>query len=149
MKKIVLFSLACMLAFAMLLSGCAAPAAEVPTYTGTGTTQTSVTLRIVTMEGEKLFDGAVKVVDDNPTVYMALKAAADSAKITLEVVDEATPDSMFLNGINDLVSENPNYWMFYVNKEMAAMGMGTQAIANDDVVEFIYGDYNNGYVEVK
>jgi len=149
MKKVLLLTLACMLAFTMLLSGCAAPAADVPTYKGTGSTETTVTLRVVTMDGEKLYDGAAKVVDDNPTVYMALKAAADSAKMTLDIVDEATPESMFLNGINDLLSENPNYWMFYVNKEMAAMGMGTQTIANDDVVEFIYGDYNNGYVDVK
>lgn len=149
MKKVLLITLTCLLVFSMTLSGCAAPAADASTYTGTGSTETTLTLRVVTMEGEKLYDGAVKVVDDNPTVYMALKAAANSAKLTLDIVDEATPESMFLNGINDLLSENPNYWIFYVNKEMAAMGMGTQVIANDDVVEFIFGDYNNGYVEVK
>ena len=60
-----------------------------------------------------------------------------------------TPDKMFVNGIADLKSENPNFWMYYINQQMAALGIGTQEVADKDVLEFVYGDYNLGYVEVK
>lgn len=144
MKKVISIVL-CLTVALMLFAGCA----SVATYNGSGDKATTVTLRIVTMDGEKLFDDKVKVVDDSPTVYMALKAAAEAKKLMLDVVDEQTPENMFLNGIGDLVSENPNFWMFYVNQALSELGMGTQALADNDVVEFIYGDYNNGYVSVK
>ena len=147
MKKIIVRAVLCVMASVLLFAGCAS--ASVATYTGSGETQTTAMLRIVTMDGEKLFDDEVKVIDDNPTVYMALEAAAEAKELTLDIPDASTPESMFLNGINDLASEEPKYWMFYINKEMAAAGMGTQTFAEGDVIEFIYGDYNAGYVEVK
>ena len=144
MKKIVSIVLivAAMLA---LLAGCQASAA---TYAGSGEKETVATLRIVTMDGEKLYDGKVKVADDNPTVYMALKAAADEKGLTLDIMGEE-PDSMFLNGINDLMGQDPQYWMYYVNENMAEKGIGTQELAEGDLVEFIYGDYSKGYMKIK
>ena len=117
-------------------------------YVGESAAITAVTLRVVTLDGEILFDGPVLVVDDNPTVYMALLAAADAAGLTLDVSGD-TADTMFLNGINDLVSENPAFWMYYINQAMAELGMGTQPIAQGDLVEFIYGDYNVGYQDIQ
>jgi predicted phage tail protein len=32
---------------------------------------------------------------------------------------------------------------------MAELGMGTQHIAQGDLVEFIYGDYNVGYQDIQ
>ncbi len=117
-------------------------------YVGESAAVTAVTLRVVTLDGEILFDGPVLVVDGQPTVYMALLAAADAAGLTLDVSGD-TADTMFLNGVNDLVSENPAFWMYYVNREMAALGMGTQPVVQGDLVEFIYGDYNVGYQDVQ
>lgn len=143
MKKIVsIVLLACVLLF--ILAGCQSAMA---TYTGSGDTKTVATVRIVTVEGEKLYDNKVKVIDDVPTVYMALKAAAEDKDLILDIMGE--DDGMFLNGISDLIGEDPNYWMYYINQEMAMAGIGTQALHEGDVVEFIYGDYNAGYVEVK
>lgn len=127
----------------------AAPApAVLAVYNGTQTPQASVRLRIVTVEGEKLLDGMVVVVDEQPTAYMALKAGLEAAGMPLELIDEDAPDKMFINGIADLKSENPSFWMFYVNQEMAQLGIGTQGVQDGDVLEFIYGDYNLGYVDV-
>ena len=143
MKKTVsIVLLACVLLG--LLAGCQS---DMATYTGSGDTQTVAKLRIVTMEGEKLYDNTVKVIADSPTVYMSLKAAADDKGLTLDIMGEN--ENMFLNGINDLMGEDPNYWMYYIDGEMAMAGIGTQALGEGDVVEFIYGDYNAGYVEVK
>jgi hypothetical protein len=129
---------------ALAESTAAAPQDGTAIYLGESAAITEVTLRIVTLDGEILFDGPVLVVDDKPTVYMALQAAAEAADLTLDVSGD-TVDMLFLNGINDLVSENPVFWMYYVNQNMAELGMGTQPIAQGDLVEFIYGDYNVGY----
>lgn len=118
-------------------------------YNGTETPEENVRLRIVTTDGEKLLDGMVVTVSEHPTVFQVLKAGLDAAGIPLELVDEATPDKMFVNGIADLKSENPNFWMYYINQQMAPLGIGTQEVKDKDVVEFIFGDYNLGYVEVK
>jgi hypothetical protein len=162
-RGIALFALVLSLLMLMVLPGIAqtAPAlsqspvpapsatpAIVATYTGTGTLQSQIQLRIVTTEGEKLLDGYIVVLDDHPTAYMVLKAGADAAGISLEIVDEATLDKMFINGIGDLKSENPKFWMYYINKETAQLGIGTQEVKDKDVLEFIYGDYSLGYVEV-
>lgn len=143
-KSIATLLLVCIIA--ALFTGCGAPVA---TYKGAGAKETTAKVRIVTMEGEKFFDDKVKVVDDKPTVYMALKAAADSKKLTLDIMDENDPSKMFLNGISDLKGQDPKYWMYYINKNIAQLGIGSQELKADDVVEFIYGDYNKGYVEVK
>lgn len=135
------------LALALLFTGAAAQSAT-PVYLGDSAAITTVTLRVATLEGEILFDGPVAVVDDNPTVYMALKAAAEAAGMTLDISGEETPDTMFLNGVNDLISENPVFWMYYVNQGMADLGMGTQPISDGDLVEFLYEDWAAGYVEV-
>lgn len=145
MKKRILTGILLLGALAMVLAGCA----STPTFQGTGSKSTEVTLRLVTMEGEKLYDGKVKVVDDNPMAYMALKAAAQEKKLTLDITDESDPARMFLNGINDLKSANPAFWMIYINKYAATAGMGAQPISANDVVEFIYGDYNKGYSDIK
>lgn len=145
MKKNILRTVLLLTACLVLFAGCANAVAA---YTGSGDTQTTATVRIVTEDGEKLYDGKVKVVDDNPTVYMALKAAAGAKDLTLDIIDESMPDTMFLNGINDLVSEEPNYWMFYINAEMAMAGMGTQTFEEGDVIEFIYEDWSKGYIEI-
>lgn len=142
MKKIVSIFVA-ILSLLTLFAGCQSMA----TYTGDGDQATVATLRIVTMDGEKLYDGKVKVVDDSPTVYMALRAVSEEKDMPLDIMGEG--DSMFLNGVDDLVGQDPDYWMYYINKEMAANGIGTQALAEGDLVEFIYGDYNTGYVEIK
>jgi len=123
--------------------------AVIAIYNGTETPEASVRLRIVTTDGEKLLDGMVVTVAEHPTVFQVLKAGLDAAGIPLELVDENTPDKMFVNGIADLKSENPDFWMYYINQQMAELGIGTQEVKNGDVVEFIYGDYNLGYVEVK
>ena len=135
------------LALALLFTGAAAQSAT-PVYLGDSAAITTVTLRVATLEGEILFDGPVAIVDDNPTVYMALKAAAEAAGMTLDISGEETPDMMFLNGVNDLISENPVFWMYYVNQGMADLGMGTQPISDGDLVEFLYEDWAAGYVEV-
>ncbi len=135
------------LALTLLFTGAAAQSVT-PVYLGDSAAITTVTLRVATLEGEILFDGPVAVVDDNPTVYMALKAAADAAGLTLDISGEDTPDMMFLNGVNDLISENPVFWMYYINQGMADLGMGTQPIADGDVVEFLYEDWAAGYVEI-
>ncbi len=126
----------------------AAAQSTTPVYLGDSTAITTVTLRIYTVEDEILFDGPVAIVDQAPTVYMALKAAAEANDMVLEVSGEDTPDSMFLNGINDLLSENPVFWMYYINQASAELGMGTQPVADGDVIEFIYEDWSAGYVEV-
>ncbi len=144
MKKILVRTALLLTACLLLFAGCA----SIATYAGDGDTATTATLRIVTQDGEKLYDGTVKVVDDNPTVYMALKAAADAKNLTLDITNESTPDTMFLNGINDLVSEEPNYWMFYIDGEMAMAGMGTQTLTEGDRIEFIYEDWSKGYIEI-
>lgn len=141
-----LIGVLCTVVCLALLAGCAQ---STTVFKGSGEKETNITLRIVTMDNEKLFDDKVKIIDDEPTVYKALKAAADEKELTLDIVGEDTPDMMFLNGINDLLSENPDFWMYYINQNMAESGMGTQSVKDGDVVEFIYGDFNNGYVEVK
>jgi len=143
MKKIaVIVLLAAMLL--LVLAGCQSAKAI---YTGTGETETVARIRIVTMDGEKLYDGKVKVIDDGPTVYMALHAAAEDKDLRLDIMGDG--EGMFLNGINDLMGADPNYWMYYINRELAMNGIAVQAVNEGDVVEFIYGDYNEGYVEVK
>ena len=132
------------LALALLFTGAAAQSTT-PVYLGDSAAITTVTLRVYTLEDEILFDGPVMVVDDAPTVYMALKAAAEATGMTLAISGEETPDTMFLNGINDLISENPIFWMYYINQTAAEFGMGTQAIAEGDVIEFIYEDWAVGY----
>lgn len=143
MKKIVSILL---LAFALLLllAGCQSAKAV---YTGTGDKETLAMVRIVTMDGEKLYDGKVKVIDDSPTVHMALQAAAEDKDLRLDIMGEG--EGMFLNGINDLVGQDPDYWMYYIDQEMAMNGIEAQELGEGNVVEFIYGDYNEGYVEVK
>jgi predicted phage tail protein len=138
----------CTLPFAGALAETAAAPQGTAIYVGESAAITAVTLRVVTLDGEILFDGPVLVVDDNPTVSMALLAAADAAGLTLDVSGD-TADTMFLNGVNDLVSENPAFWMYYINQAMAELGMGTQPIAQGDLVEFIYGDYNVGYQDIQ
>lgn len=135
------------LAVSLLFTGAAAQTTT-PVYLGESAAITMVTLRLCTLEGEILFDGPVAVVDDSPTVYMALKAAAEAAGLALDISGEDAPDTMFLNGIGDLVSENPVFWMYYVNQSMAELGMGTQPILDGDVIEFIYEDWSAGYVEI-
>lgn len=140
-KGVIIVLLVCAL---VLLAGCQSAKA---TYTGTGDTETLATIRIVTMDGEKMYDGKVKVIDDSPTVYMALEAAAEDEDLRLDIMGDG--EGMFLNGINDLVGQDPDYWMYYINREIAMNGIATQELSEGDVVEFIYGDYNEGYVEVK
>lgn len=147
-KTAILFMLICCL-LALALAGCSNKNGDLPVYQGSGTKETVLTTRIVTMEGEKLFDGDVKVVDDNPTAYMALQAAANSAGLKLGVSNADTPDQMFLDSIGDLAGANPNFWMIYIDKESTSSGMGTQTIAGGQVLEFLFGDYNKGYVEIK
>lgn len=146
----VVLSLTMFLAAPVFAETASTPAPTViAVYNGTETPEASVRLRIVTTDGEKLLDGVVVTVAEHPTVYQVLKAGLDAAGIPLELVDENTPDKMFVNGIADLKSENPNFWMYYINQQMAALGIGTQEVADKDVLEFVYGDYNLGYVEVK
>ncbi len=141
------FALILMMVFCIsALAGCSE---SNPEFIGQGTAKTTVTLRIVTMDGEKLFDSKVTVVDDNPKVYMALEAAAKSENLDIDISGKDKPETMYLIGIGDLVSVNPNYWMYYINKEKAQLGMGAQPIENKDTIEFLYGDYNMGYVEIK
>jgi len=146
----VVLSLTMFLAAPVFAETASTPAPTViAVYNGTETPEASVRLRIVTTDGEKLLDGVVVTVAEHPTVYQVLKAGLDAAGIPLELVDENMPDKMFVNGIADLKSENPNFWMYYINQQMAALGIGTQEVADKDVLEFVYGDYNLGYVEVK
>jgi len=147
MKKIGMF-LCLALAGALLFSAAfAQPAGDSAVYLGESNAITTVTLRLFTLDGEILFDGPVTVVDKSPTVYMALMAAADAKGLALDVSGDSL-DMLFLNGIGDLVSENPAFWMYYVNQSAAELGMGTQPLAAGDVVEFLYGDYSVGYQEI-
>lgn len=140
--------LVCLVLVLVLSFTGAAAQSITPVYLGDSTQITTVTLRVYTLEGEILFNGPVAVVDQNPTVYMALKAAADTVGMTLEISGKDTPESMFLNGVNDLISENPVFWMYYINQTAAELGMGTHPIAEGDVIEFIYEDWSAGYAEV-
>ncbi len=150
-KRIVALALSLLLLFAAsgLAEGAeASTPALIAVYNGTQIPQAEVRLRLVTTEGEKLLDGMVIVVADVPTAYMALRAGADAAGIALDIMDEDKPENMFVNAVADLASENPNFWMYYINGEAAQLGIGTQEVKDGDVLEFIYGDYNLGYVEV-
>lgn len=120
---------------AMLLTGCAASTAV---FNGTGSRETEVAVRIVLDEDEVLYDGDVTVVDNSPTAYMALKAAADEKNIALEINASDTPSIMFLNGVGDIYSEDPKFWVLHVNGERAELGLGIEPVSEGDVVEFIY-----------
>lgn len=131
MKRI----LVCVMMSAVLLSGCTASVAE---FKGTGSHQTEVAVRIVTDEDEVLYDGGVTIADNSPTAYMALKAAADEKNLALEINAQDTPDIMFLNGVSDIYSEDPKFWVLHVNGERAELGLGIETVSQGDVVEFIY-----------
>ncbi len=150
-RKLLALALAVLLLFAA--SGIAEGAQEdapalVGVYNATETPTVRVHLRVLTAEGETLLDGMVAVVAQAPTAYMALRAGLDEAGIPIELIDEATPENMFINSIADLASENPYFWMYFINGEMAQLGIGTQEIAEGDLLELIYEDYNLGYVEI-
>ena len=122
-----------------LLAGCAAPAAV---FSGTGSRQTAVTVRIDAGGNNVLYDGDVTIVDNSPTAYMALKAAAGEKGLPLEINAPDTPDIMFLNGIDGISSEDPTFWTLQVNGEKAEFGFGIEPLNNGDIVEFIYQNRN-------
>lgn len=45
----------------------------------------------------------------------------------------------FVECINSICSDNNNYWMYYVNGEMAPVGAGDYSVRNNDTIEFKYG----------
>lgn len=45
----------------------------------------------------------------------------------------------FVECINEICSDNNNYWMYYVNGEMASVGAGDYSARNNDTIEFKYG----------
>lgn len=45
----------------------------------------------------------------------------------------------FIECINEICSDNDNYWMYYVNGEMASVGAGDYNVKNNDTIEFEYG----------
>ncbi|UUX35150.1 DUF4430 domain-containing protein [Fundicoccus culcitae] len=114
-------------------------------YQGEGDTETRVQLLVRTTENEVLFNDEVLIIDDAPTAYQALVAAAEAQDLELAV--NGDDENMFLEGIEDLISENPNFWMIYVNGEPAEVGMAVLEVDEDDLVEYVYGDYSLGYVE--
>jgi hypothetical protein len=123
----------------VLLTGCAAPVAA---FSGTGSRQTVVTVRIDAGEESVLYDSDVTIVDNTPTAYMALKAATDAKSLSLEINAQEIPDIMFLNGIDGITSEDPKFWVLHVNGSKAEFGMGIETVKNGDVVEFIYQNRN-------
>lgn len=124
------------------LTGCAT---SEPVFGGTGSRETTVTLRIATEDGDELYDDDVTIVDNMPVAYMALNAAANCKNLPLEINAQDTPDIMFLNGVDGIYSEDPKYWVLYVNGEKAELGMGIQMLADGDTVDFIYQDRNEEY----
>jgi len=45
----------------------------------------------------------------------------------------------FVECINAICSNNDDYWMYYVNGEMASVGAGDYSVRNNDTIEFKYG----------
>lgn len=136
MKKCLLMAVGIIMCVAFL-TGCAT---SEPVFGGTGSRETTVTLRIATAGGDELYDDDVTIVDNMPVAYMALKAAANAKNLPLEINAQDTPDIMFLNGVDGIYSEDPKYWVLYVNGERAGFGMGIQTVEDGDTVEFIYQD---------
>jgi hypothetical protein len=125
-----------------ILAGCSAAA---PVYSGTGSRETTVSMSIATADGKVLFDDDVTIMDNSPTAYMALEAAANAKSLPLEINAQDTPDIMFLNGIDGIYSEDPKYWVLYVNGEKSEFGMGIQTVEDGDAVAFIYQDRAEEY----
>ncbi len=137
MKKTIL--LICAVLSAAVFNGCSASEAV---FYGTGSLQTTVSVRIGADVGSEYYSGDVTVADNFPTAYMALKAAAGYKNLPLEIYAEDTPDIMFLNGVNGVSSKDPLFWTLYVNGKKAEKSMGVTIVEDGDTVEFVYQDKN-------
>jgi len=144
MKKCLLITAGLLMCLAML-TGCGV---SEPVYNGTGSRETTVSMHIATAEGDVLFGGDVTIMDNIPTAYMALKAAANAKSLSLEINAQDTPDIMFLNGIESIYSQDPKYWVLFVNGEKAELGMGIQTVADGDAVTFIYQDRTEDEIKI-
>ncbi|MFH0831859.1 MAG: DUF4430 domain-containing protein [archaeon] len=45
----------------------------------------------------------------------------------------------FIQCINSICSDSNNYWMYYVNNELAPAGADAYKVRNNEIIEFRYG----------
>ncbi|AKG33387.1 hypothetical protein [Paenibacillus durus] len=80
-------------------------------YTGQGTLETKVNV-VIYNEDEVLFLQTVKIIDDNPTVWKALKAISDNVEQGMPIEKDQEGKIVKVDGIGN---NQKNHWELFIN----------------------------------
>ncbi|MEA1962720.1 MAG: DUF4430 domain-containing protein [Patescibacteria group bacterium] len=100
----------------------------------------SVILKINNKQDERIFEHSIQ---EGKTAFDLMKELQNKDSIEFDYKESNV--GVFVNSINNIennVSDNI-FWMFYVNDEMANVGIGAYDLQNGDVIEWKYIDTEN------
>lgn len=92
----------------------------------------TVTLNVDT--GEDIFKYQIQT--DNSTAFGVLEKARERTDLTFQADYNEKYQSHIINSINGVESTDTAYWIFYLNGEMASVGVDQQYIQDGDIINF-------------
>lgn len=122
--------LACIFLVAALFAGCSQNAGE----------KISVSVKITGPENVLLEETAA-VAQENPTAKDAIIAACQEKKMAF------TYEKTMFDNFDNIASTKTDGWLLYVNGKLSDVGADTAQIAEGDLVEFRYENYDQAFAQ--
>ncbi len=106
------------------------------TFEKPNNTADEITVALKVDNGENVI--TYEITTDNSTAFGVLEQAEKETDLTFQSDYFEEFQSHIINSINGIDSTDSNYWIFYLNGEMASVGVDQQYVKDGDIILFKY-----------